>query len=69
MFERVDRRAAGRGACRLPGGEAAARERKDFAEADRLRDEVTRRFGTGSLTRASLLGRRERRNPSDKPPD
>ena len=37
--------------------------------ADRLRDEVTRRFGTGSLTRASLLGRRERRNPSDKPPD
>ena len=37
--------------------------------ADRLRDDVTRRFGTGSLTRASLLGRRERRNPSDKPPD
>ena len=35
--------------------------------ADRLRDEVARRFGTGSLTRASLLGRRERRNPSDRP--
>jgi DNA polymerase-4 len=35
--------------------------------ADRLRDEVTRRFGRESLTRASLLGRRERRNPSDKP--
>ena len=26
------------------------------------------RFGDGALTRASLLGRRERRNPSDKPP-
>jgi len=37
------------------------------APADRLRDEVTRRFGRGSLTRASLLGHRERRNPSDKP--
>jgi len=33
--------------------------------ADRLRDEVTHRFGRGSLTRASLLGHRERRNPSD----
>jgi DNA polymerase-4 len=37
--------------------------------ADRLRDEVTRRFGNGSLTRASLLGRQVRRNPSDKPAD
>jgi nucleotidyltransferase/DNA polymerase involved in DNA repair len=37
--------------------------------ADRLRDEVARRFGSGSLTRASLLGRRERRNPSDRPQD
>jgi DNA polymerase-4 len=37
--------------------------------SDWLRDEVTRRFGKGTLTRASLLGRRERRNPSDKPPD
>jgi DNA polymerase-4 len=37
--------------------------------ADRLRDEVTRRFGKGVLTRASLLGRREQRNPSDKPPE
>ena len=35
--------------------------------ADRLRDEVVRRFGDSALTRASLLGRRERRNPSDKP--
>ena len=38
------------------------------APADRLQDEVARRFGNGSLTRASLLGRRERRNPSDRPP-
>jgi nucleotidyltransferase/DNA polymerase involved in DNA repair len=37
--------------------------------ADRLRDEVTRRFGKGALTRASLLGRLERRNPSDRPSD
>jgi nucleotidyltransferase/DNA polymerase involved in DNA repair len=36
--------------------------------ADRLRDEVRRRFGDEAITRASLLGRRERRNPSDKPP-
>ncbi len=35
--------------------------------ADRLRDEVSQRFGRDSLTRASLLGRRERRNPSDRP--
>jgi hypothetical protein len=31
-------------------------------------DEVRRRFGDDAITRASLLGRRERRNPSDKPP-
>ncbi len=37
--------------------------------ADRLRDEVAQRFGKGTLTRASLLGRRERRNPSDRPPE
>jgi DNA polymerase-4 len=37
--------------------------------ADRVRDEVTRRFGKGALTRASLLGRQERRNPSDRPSD
>lgn len=37
--------------------------------ADRLRDEVARRFGKGTLTRASLLGQRERRNPSDRQPD
>jgi len=36
--------------------------------ADRLRDEVRKRFGDEAITRASLLGRRERRNPSDKPP-
>ena len=35
---------------------------------DRLRDAVVGRFGDESITRASLLGRRERRNPSDKPP-
>ncbi|MGD8897088.1 MAG: DNA polymerase IV [Acidobacteriota bacterium] len=35
--------------------------------ADRVRDEVARRFGKGTLTRASLLGRRERRNPGDRP--
>jgi len=38
------------------------------APIDRLRDEVTSRFGSDTITRASLLGRRERRNPSDKPP-
>jgi DNA polymerase-4 len=37
--------------------------------ADRLRDEVVRRFGKGSLTRASLVGHRESRNPSDRPPE
>ena len=31
--------------------------------ADRLRDAVRERFGDGALTRASLLGRRERRHP------
>jgi len=36
--------------------------------ADRLRDEVRKRFGDEAITRASLLGRRERLNPSDKPP-
>ncbi len=36
--------------------------------ADRVRDEVRKRFGEEAITRASLLGRRERRNPSDKPP-
>jgi DNA polymerase-4 len=35
---------------------------------DRVKDEVARRFGETAITRASLLGRRERRNPSDKPP-
>jgi nucleotidyltransferase/DNA polymerase involved in DNA repair len=36
--------------------------------ADRLRDEVQKRFGDEAITRASLLGRRLRRNPSDKAP-
>ena len=35
---------------------------------DRARDAVAKRFGDEAITRASLLGRRERRNPSDKPP-
>ncbi len=43
-------------------------EPKAPSPADRLRDEVARRFGDEAITRASLLGRRERRNPSDKPP-
>ncbi|HSB60079.1 MAG TPA: DNA polymerase IV [Vicinamibacteria bacterium] len=34
--------------------------------ADRVRDQVSERFGEGALTRASLLGRHERRNPSDR---
>ncbi len=36
--------------------------------ADRLRDELKKRFGDEAVTRASLLGRRLRRNPSDKLP-
>ena len=43
-------------------GEALAPSR-----ADQLRDELARRFGPEAITRASLLGKRERRNPSDKP--
>jgi nucleotidyltransferase/DNA polymerase involved in DNA repair len=39
------------------------------ARLDRLRDELRRRFGDESVTRASLIGRKERRNPSDKPPE
>ena len=42
--------------------------KKEPAPIDRLRDAVAERFGGESITRASLLGRRERRNPSDKPP-
>ena len=37
------------------------------SRADQLRDELARRFGPEAITRASLLGQRERRNPSDKP--
>jgi nucleotidyltransferase/DNA polymerase involved in DNA repair len=43
-------------------------EPKAPAPLDRLRDAVAERFGSEKITRASLLGRRERRNPSDKPP-
>jgi nucleotidyltransferase/DNA polymerase involved in DNA repair len=43
-------------------------EPKAPSPADRVRDEVRRRFGDDAITRASLLGRRERRNASDKPP-
>jgi DNA polymerase-4 len=44
-------------------------EKRGASPADRLSDEVARRFGKGALTRASLLGRHERRNPSDGPPE
>ncbi len=43
-------------------------EPKAPSPLDKVRDEVTKRFGDEAITRASLLGRRERRNPSDKPP-
>lgn len=36
------------------------------SKADRLRDLVTERFGEDALTRASLLGRRERRYPDSE---
>jgi hypothetical protein len=42
-------------------------DEEEPSPVDRLRDEVAERFGKGTLTRASLLGRRERRNPSDRP--
>jgi DNA polymerase IV len=35
---------------------------------DQIRDTVASRFGEEALTRASLLGRRERRNPTDRVP-
>jgi len=37
------------------------------SKADRLRDSVEARFGEGALTRASLLGRHERRHPEAMP--
>ena len=43
-------------------------ESKAPTRADRVRDEVKKRFGDEAITRASLLGRRLRRNPSDRPP-
>jgi DNA polymerase-4 len=48
---------------------AAAERPKTAGPADRLRDELRRRFGDEAVTRASLLGRRERRNTSDKVPE
>jgi len=47
---------------------AAAQEREP-SRADRLRDELQRLFGPEAVTRASLLGRRERRNTSDRVPE
>jgi DNA polymerase-4 len=41
---------------------------KTASPVDRVRDQIARRFGDEAITRASLLGRRVRRNPSDKPP-
>jgi nucleotidyltransferase/DNA polymerase involved in DNA repair len=54
-------------------GEATAQlglfeEKPEPTRFDRVRDELSRRFGDQAVTRASLLGRKERRNPSDKPP-
>jgi DNA polymerase-4 len=43
-------------------------EPKAPSPLDRVRDLVQKKFGEETITRASLLGRRERRNPSDKPP-
>ena len=43
-------------------------EPRVLSPLDRVRDAVQKRFGEEAITRASLLGRRERRNPSDKPP-
>jgi DNA polymerase-4 len=38
------------------------------SRADQVRDTLVARFGDGAVTRASLLGRLERRGASDKPP-
>ncbi len=43
-------------------------EPKAASPVDKVRDAVAKRFGDEAITRASLLGRGERRNPSDKPP-
>jgi nucleotidyltransferase/DNA polymerase involved in DNA repair len=47
----------------------AAGETSPPSPADSLRDELRRRFGPEAVTRASLLGRRERRNTSDRAPE
>jgi nucleotidyltransferase/DNA polymerase involved in DNA repair len=46
-----------------------AAARKETSKADAVRDELQRRFGPEAVTRASLLGRRERRNTSDRIPE
>ena len=40
----------------------------DRSPADRARDAIVARFGEEAITRASLLGRRERRTPNDPSP-
>ena len=40
---------------------------QETSRADKLRDVVAERFGEDALTRASLLGRRERRHPESTP--
>jgi hypothetical protein len=47
---------------------ASSTRRPPPSPVDKVRDELRRRFGEEAITRTSLLGRRERRNPSDKPP-
>ena len=39
---------------------------EEASAADQLRDKLKERFGESAITRASLLGKTERRNPSDR---
>jgi DNA polymerase-4 len=48
---------------------APSEEAREASRADRLRDELRRRFGPDAVTRASLLGRRVRRTISDRVPE
>ena len=70
-----------RPAARAPGGHlrrrtSASRRRSSASSSAKpgprrptaCATSCARRFGDEAITRASLLGRRERRNPSDKPP-
>jgi DNA polymerase IV len=50
-----------------PSGQQLALFADTPSAADQIRDSVARRFGEKALVRASLLGRRVRRNPSDRP--